>query len=218
MKKDKFFVHSSSFVDKNADIGSSTKIWHFCHIMSGAKIGKNCTLGQNVFIGENVVIGNNVKLQNNVSVFEGVELEAGVFCGPGVTFTNVKMPRAFRSANKKYDKTKVGKGATVGANSTIICGTTVGKYAFIGAGSVVTHDAPDYGLVFGNPAKLHGFICQCGRKLEFKKNKKALCPNCQKKYILQKDSVRKTACHVVFPNANTRRAGQENFTLWKRKS
>jgi len=148
----KYFSHESSYIDFGAEIGTGTKIWHFCHIMSGAKIGSNCTIGQNVFISSNAIIGNRVKIQNNVSVYDDVVIEDDVFCGPSCVFTNVTNPRAFINRKQEYKKTIIKKGATIGANATIVCGITIGKYALIGAGSVVTKNVPDYGLFYGNPA------------------------------------------------------------------
>lgn len=148
-----YFVHQTSIVDEKAKIGKNTKIWHFCHISSKARIGKNCNIGQNVFIGEGVKIGNNVKIQNNVSVYSGVEIEDDVFVGPSVVFTNVIKPRSFINKKKLYLSTIVKKGATLGANSTIICGNSIGEYSFVGAGSVVTKNVPNNILVYGNPAR-----------------------------------------------------------------
>lgn len=148
-----YFLHKTSLIDKNVKIGENTKIWHFCHISTGARIGKNCKIGQNVFIGEGVRIGNNVKIQNNVSVYSGVTIEDDVFIGPSVVFTNVKKPRSFIDKKKKYEKTKIMKGATLGANSTIICGNDIGEYSFVGAGSVVTKSVKKETTVVGNPAK-----------------------------------------------------------------
>ena len=159
------FVHESSYVDEGCEIGTGTKIWHFCHVMSGARIGERCNLGQNVVISPQVVIGNNVKIQNNVSIYTGVILEDDVFCGPAMVFTNVVNPRSHVSRKDEYRPTLVKRGASLGANSTIVCGHTVGAYAFIGAGAVVTRDVPDYALLVGNPARISGWMCQCGIKL-----------------------------------------------------
>jgi UDP-2-acetamido-3-amino-2,3-dideoxy-glucuronate N-acetyltransferase len=178
-----FFVHPTSVVEEPYSIGEGTKIWHFSHIMPNVNIGRNCTIGQNVFIGENANIGNNVKIQNNVSVFDGVILEDAVFCGPSCVFTNIKSPRSHISQRGKYTPTLVKKGATIGANATIVCGNTVGRYSFIGAGSVVTKDIPDYALAYGNPASIKSWVCECGTKLEFGKANKAKCSKCGKKYI-----------------------------------
>jgi len=161
-----FFVHESSYVDEGAEIGDGTKIWHFSHIMSGAIIGKKCTLGQNVNIGSRAVIGNGVKIQNNVTVYDDVIIEDDVFCGPSCVFTNVINPRAFVERKHEYKKTVVKKGASIGANATIVCGVTIGEYAFIGAGSVVTKDIPAYALVYGNPARVHGTVNENGEKIE----------------------------------------------------
>ena len=177
-----FFVHESSYVDDGVKIGKGTKIWHFSHVMKGSHIGENCTLGQNVLIGPNVTIGNNVKIQNNVSVYEGVTLEDDVFCGPSMVFTNVDRPRsAFPTDHSKYLKTLIKRGATIGANATIVCGHTIGEHAFIGAGAVVTKDVPAYAVAYGNPARIHGWVCECGRPLEFSGNE-AVCQACGRKY------------------------------------
>jgi UDP-2-acetamido-3-amino-2,3-dideoxy-glucuronate N-acetyltransferase len=178
-----FFIHTSSIAEKPYRIGKGTKIWHFSHIMPNVSIGKNCTIGQNVFIGENVNIGNNVKIQNNVSVFDGVVIEDDVFCGPSCVFTNIKDPRSHISQKGNYVSTLVKKGATIGANATVVCGNTIGRYAFIGAGSVVTKDVPDRALIYGNPARIKGWVCECGTKLEFGKDNKAKCSKCGKEYI-----------------------------------
>src|SRR5512139_314251 len=169
-----YFVHPTAMVDEGAEIGIGTKIWHFSHIMQGAKIGENCIIGQNVFIGSGVILGNNIKVQNNVSIYDGVILEDDVFCGPSMVFTNVFNPRSFISRKKEFRKTLVKKGATIGANVTIICGNTVGKFAFIGAGSVVTKDVPDYALVYGNPGETKGWVCQCAVEINFRVGK-AVC-------------------------------------------
>jgi len=163
-EKTPYFVHKSSYVDEGAEIGEGTKIWHFCHIQSNAKIGENCSLGQNVNVGSRAVIGNGVKIQNNVSVYDDVIIEDDVFCGPSCVFTNVINPRSFLERKHEYKQTLVKKGASIGANATIICGVTIGEYAFIGAGSVVTKDIPPYSLAFGNPAKIHGRVDEAGCK------------------------------------------------------
>lgn len=181
-----YFVHPSSYVDEGAKIGKGTKIWHFCHIMSGAEIGENCTLGQNVFVQSNVKIGNFCKIQNNVSIYEGVILEDYVFCGPSMVFTNVKDPRCKypQRGSEHYIKTLVREGASIGANATIVCGTTIGRHAFIAAGAVVTKDVPDYALMIGVPARLKGWVCECGKILpEFKEQ--VQCPRCGFKYRLE---------------------------------
>lgn len=159
------FVHESSYVDAGAVIGAGTKIWHFSHIMPGAVIGEGCNLGQNVVVMPGVRIGNNVKVQNNVSIYEGVILEDDVFCGPSCVFTNVNNPRSHVSRKAEYLETRVKRGATIGANATIVCGATLGEYAFIGAGAVVTSDVPAYGLMVGVPARRVGWMCQCGEAL-----------------------------------------------------
>jgi len=160
-----FFVHESSYVDADCTIGAGTKIWHFCHVMSGSQIGPRCNIGQNVVISPGVTIGANVKIQNNVSVYTGVVLEDDVFCGPSMVFTNVVNPRSHVSRKTEYQQTLVKRGATLGANSTIVCGHTIGRYAFVGAGAVVTRDVPDYALVVGNPGRIAGWMCDCGVKL-----------------------------------------------------
>ncbi|MBI9107188.1 MAG: N-acetyltransferase [Spirochaetales bacterium] len=162
---DNFFVHESSFADQGCSIGEGTKIWHFSHIMSGAVIGDNCSIGQNVNISGHAVIGNGVKIQNNVSVYDDVIIEDDVFCGPSCVFTNVINPRAFVERKQEYRQTLIKKGASIGANATIVCGVILGRFCFAGAGSVVTRDVPDYALVYGTPAKQHGWICECGEIL-----------------------------------------------------
>ena len=182
-------IHSTAIVDKGASIGSDTKIWHWTHVCSGANIGDNCSLGQNVYIGNKVRIGNNVKIQNNVSVFDNVELEDNVFCGPSVVFTNVYNPRSLIVRKNEYLTTKVKKGATLGANSTIICGTTIGEGAFIGAGSVVKKDVKEFALVVGVPAKQIGWMSNYGERVELpiKGNGKWTCPKTNETYILSND-------------------------------
>ena len=161
-----FFKHESSYVDDGAEVGEETKIWHFCHIMSGAKIGSNCSLGQNVNVGGKAVIGNGVKIQNNVSVYDDVIVEDDVFLGPSMVFTNVINPRAFVQRKNEYKRTVLKKGCSIGANVTIVCGVTIGEYALVGAGSVVTKDVPPYALVYGNPARIHGKVDEAGNILK----------------------------------------------------
>jgi UDP-2-acetamido-3-amino-2,3-dideoxy-glucuronate N-acetyltransferase len=179
-------VHPTAVIDNNVAIGEGTKVWHFSHILSGAAIGKNCNIGQNVVIGQDVVIGNSCKVQNNVSIYKGVTLEDNVFCGPSMVFTNVFNPRAHISRMGELKPTLIKKGATLGANSTIVCGHIVGRYAFVGAGAVVTKDVLDYALMMGNPARQTGWMCECGEKLP--KNMK--CPACKKKYAVSKKGLR----------------------------
>lgn len=170
-----YFVHESSYIDDNVEIGDGTKIWHFCHVQSGAVIGKDCSLGQNVNISNNVKIGDRVKIQNNVSVYEGVELEDGVFCGPSCVFTNDLTPRAeFPKGHENYKKTIVRHGASIGANATVVCGHEVGEYAMIAAGAVVTKDVPPHALMAGVPAARIGWVCRCGSVL----NAELKCPVC----------------------------------------
>jgi len=180
MKKS-FFIHPTAVVDHPVEIGEGTQIWHFSHIMSGAKIGRNCIIGQNVFIGSGAILGNNIKVQNNVSIYDGVILEDDVFCGPSMVFTNVFNPRSFISRKKEFRKTVLGRGATLGGNATIVCGNSIGQYAFIGAGSVVTRDVPGYALVYGNPGRVKGWVCQCAVEITFRSGK-AVCKACGRKY------------------------------------
>jgi UDP-2-acetamido-3-amino-2,3-dideoxy-glucuronate N-acetyltransferase len=186
-----FFVHESSYIDQNVQIGKGSKIWHFCHVHSNSEIGENCTIGQNVSIASNVTIGSNVKIQNNVSVYDGVTLEDHVFCGPSMVFTNVKLPRSKypQRGSEDFLKTLVRKGATIGANATIVCGNTIGRHAFIAAGAVVTKDVPDYAFMRGVPAKQVGSLCECGIKLELSSSEKSIkCDNCSREYIIGKDN------------------------------
>jgi UDP-2-acetamido-3-amino-2,3-dideoxy-glucuronate N-acetyltransferase len=183
------YIHESSYVDADVEIGEGTKIWHFSHVMRGTRIGTNCTLGQNVLVGPNVIVGNNVRIQNNVSVYEGVHLEDDVFCGPSCVFTNVDRPRsAFATPSESYGKTMIQRGATIGANATIVCGNTLGRHAFVGAGSVVTNDVPDYAVVYGNPARIKGWACACGAPLSFSSDA-ATCDECARKYVKSGDIV-----------------------------
>lgn len=173
-----YFVHESSYVDDNVTIGKGTKIWHFCHVQKGAVLGENCSLGQNVNVANNVKIGNGVRIQNNVSVYEGVELEDNVFCGPSCVFTNVTNPRSHYSVHGNYAKTLIKWGASLGANSTVVCGHTVGKCAFVAAGAVVTKNVKDHALVAGVPAKQIGWVCECGNRL----SADLICLDCNKKF------------------------------------
>ena len=159
------FVHESAYVDEGAEIGAGTRVWHFCHVLGGAVIGAGCSLGQNVVVMNGTRIGTNVKIQNNVSVYEGVELEDDVFCGPSMVFTNVMNPRSHVSRKSEYRRTLVKRGASIGANATIVCGSILGAYAFIGAGAVVANDVPDFALMVGVPARRIGWMCQCGERL-----------------------------------------------------
>ena len=190
-----YFVHESSYIDDNVEIGEGTKIWHFSHIQSGARIGKNCVLGQNVNISNNVVIGNFIKIQNNVSVFEGVTLEDYVFCGPSVVFTNIMIPRSKypQYGSKHYQKTLVKEGATLGANSTILCGITIGRHAIIGAGSVAHKDVPDYALMVGVPGRRIGWVSEAGVRLRFDDNGYASCNKSKKLYVLKNGAVIESA-------------------------
>ena len=177
-----FFVHESAYVDAGATIGAGSKVWHFSHVMPGAVIGERCNLGQNVVVMPGTRIGNNVKIQNNVSIYEGVELEDDVFCGPSCVFTNVMNPRSHVSRKHEYRRTLVRRGASIGANATIVCGTTLGEYSFIGAGAVVTTDVPDFALMVGVPARRVGWVSQCGVRLTMKEGK-AVCEACGWRYV-----------------------------------
>ena len=173
-----FFLHESSYVDEGSMIGKNTKIWHFSHIMSGARIGENCVLGQNVNVGSRAIIGNGCRIQNNVSIYDEVILSDDVFCGPSCVFTNVINPRAYVERKNEYRVTRVEKGVSIGANATIICGITLGQFSIIGAGSVVTKDVPASALVYGNPARIRGWVCWCGEILDAH----LCCPGCRKIY------------------------------------
>lgn len=185
------FIHPSACVDEPCDVGSGTRIWHFTHVSAGATLGRGCTLGQNVYIAPRVRVGDNVKIQNNVSVYEGVELEDDVFCGPSVVFTNVAIPRSHvpRNRSEDYLRTLVQRGATIGANATIVCGHTIGPYAFVGAGALVASDLPAYALAYGNPARVRGFACACGQRLEFSGDA-AECRACRSHYVIEEGRVR----------------------------
>lgn len=181
-----YYIHPTSIIDENVVIGEKTRIWHFCHIQSGAIIGKNCSFGQNVNVSNNVVIGNNVKVQNNVSIYEGVELEDYVFCGPSCVFTNDLTPRAkYPKGRAGYKKTLVKEGASIGANATVVCGNTVGKWAMIAAGAVVTSDVPNYALMMGVPARIRGWVCECGNILP----DDLKCEKCNRVYEKKEDGI-----------------------------
>lgn len=186
-----YFVHPTAVIDGNCQIGENTKIWHFSHIMSRAIIGNDCNLGHNVVVCSNVILGRNVRVQNNVSIYEGVICEDDVFLGPGMVFTNVINPRSAISRKSEYKTTVIRKGATIGANATIICGNTIGEYAFIGAGAVVTKNVPAYALVIGNPAKQTGWMSEFGYKLKFDFNNKAICKESNQEYLLEKNIVKR---------------------------
>ncbi len=173
-----YYVHETAVIDEGAEIGSGTRIWHWCHVMKGAKIGANCNIGENAFIESGVILGNHVKVKNNVALYTGVICEDNVFIGPNAVFTNVANPRSFIERKSEFKATLIKEGATIGANATIVCGHCIGKYAFIGAGSVVTKEVPDYTMVVGNPAKFSAYVCKCGCKL----NSELECASCGEKY------------------------------------
>lgn len=186
-----FFAHETAVIDKGVEIGTGTKIWHFSHIMSGSVIGEGCNLGQNVVVSPDVTLGKNVKVQNNVSIYTGVTCEDDVFLGPSMVFTNVINPRSAIKRREEYMRTVVGKGATIGANATIVCGNNIGNFAFIGAGSVVTREVPSYALIVGNPGKQIGWMSEYGHRLEFDPHGRASCAESNEKYILKDNRVRK---------------------------
>ncbi len=184
-----YYVHPSSFIDDGCIIGEGTKIWHFCHVMKGSIIGNNCNLGQNVVVSPKVVLGNNVRVQNNVSIYEGVICEDDVFLGPSMVLTNVINPRSAISRKEEFKITLIKKGASIGANATIVCGNTIGEYAFIGAGAVVTKDVPAYALIVGNPGRQKGWMSEYGQKLNFNAENKATCPESGQEYLLKEKNV-----------------------------
>lgn len=188
---EKYFAHETAVIDEGCTIGEGTKIWHFSHIMTGAVLGEKCNIGQNVVVSPKVVLGKNVKVQNNVSIYEGVTCDDDVFLGPSMVFTNVINPRSAVNRKSEYMKTHVGKGATIGANATIVCGHNIGKYAFIGAGAVVTKEIPDYALVVGNPAKQIGWMSEYGHRLEFDENGLAICIESGDEYKIENNKVSK---------------------------
>lgn len=187
----KYFAHETAVIDEGCEIGEGTKIWHFSHVMPNCKLGKKCNIGQNVVISSDVVLGNNVKVQNNVSIYTGVICEDDVFLGPSMVFTNVINPRSGVNRRGQYSKTIAKKGASIGANATIVCGNDIGEYAFIGAGAVVTKYVPPYALVVGNPARQIGWMSEYGHRLNFDENNEAICAESREKYILEKNLVRK---------------------------
>lgn len=192
MSGSQYFAHDSAAIDEGAKIGAGTKIWHFSHIMSGATIGEGCNIGQNVVVSPGCRIGRNCKIQNNVSIYTGVTLDEDVFCGPSMVFTNVLNPRSHIPRRDQYRDTKVERGASIGANATIVCGVTLGKYCFVGAGAVVTRDVPAYGVVVGNPARLHGYVCFCGEKLQLPVEERdftAACLECGRHYEKRRGAV-----------------------------
>ena len=191
MQEKNYFSHETAVIDDGCTIGKGTRIWHFTHIMPSCKIGENCNLGQNVVVSPEVILGNNVKVQNNVSIYTGVICEDDVFLGPSMVFTNIVNPRSAVVRKDQYVKTLVRKGATIGANATIVCGIEIGEFAFIGAGAVVIRDVPSYALVVGNPAKHIGWMSEFGHKLEFDMNHEAICPESKEKYILEEGKVKK---------------------------
>ena len=184
-----YFKHETAIIDDGCHIGAGTKIWHFTHVMPNCNIGENCNIGQNVYISPDVVLGNNVKVQNNVSIYAGITCEDDVFLGPSMVFTNIINPRSAVSRKKQFVKTRIGKGATVGANATLICGHNIGRYAFIGAGAVVTKTVPDYALVIGNPAKQLGWMSEYGHRLHFDDTGIAICPESNQEYRLKNGKV-----------------------------
>ena len=188
-----YFAHPTAVIDDNCTIGEGTKIWHFSHVMPGAVIGSNCNLGQNVVVSPKVILGNNVRVQNNVSIYEGVICEDDVFLGPSMVLTNVINPRSAVSRKNEFKTTLIQKGATIGANATIVCGNTIGSYAFIGAGTVVTKDVPAYALVIGNPGRQTGWMSEYGHKLQFNEQNLAICEESKQEYILENNMVRKMA-------------------------
>ena len=191
MNMNDFFAHETAVIDQGVEIGTGTKIWHFSHIMTGSVIGENCNLGQNVVVSPEVTLGNNVKVQNNVSIYTGVICEDDVFLGPSMVFTNVINPRSAIKRREEYLKTVVGKGATIGANATIVCGNDIGSFAFIGAGAVITKEVPPYALIVGNPGKQVGWMSEFGHRLEFDDSGRASCSESQEEYILEENRVKK---------------------------
>jgi UDP-2-acetamido-3-amino-2,3-dideoxy-glucuronate N-acetyltransferase len=191
MDNTNYFWHQSAIIDEGCNIGAGTKIWHFSHIMSNCQIGEGCNIGQNVVVSPGVILGRNVKIQNNVSIYEGVTCDDDVFLGPSMVFTNVINPRSAVNRRGQYARTHVGKGASIGANATIVCGHDIGEYAFIGAGAVVTKTVPAFALVVGNPARQIGWMSEYGHRLEFNKENKAICPESLHQYVLEDNKVKR---------------------------
>ena len=193
MEEPSYFAHETAVIDPGCSIGNGTKIWHFSHVMPGAVLGEHCNVGQNVVISPDVILGRNVKVQNNVSIYTGVRCEDDVFLGPSMVFTNISNPRSAVIRRDKYEETLVKKGASIGANATIICGNDIGSFAFVGAGAVVTKEVPDYALVMGNPARQTGWISEYGHRLDFDDSGKAVCEESGETYLLKDNKVEKTA-------------------------
>ena len=191
MQEKDYFAHETAVIDQGCQIGKGTRIWHFCHVMPGAKLGENCNLGQNVLVSSDVVLGNNVKVQNNVSIYTGVTCEDDVFLGPSMVFTNIVNPRSAVVRKEQYVRTLVGRGASIGANATILCGNTLGAFCFIGAGAVVTRNVPPYALVVGNPARQVGWMSEYGHRLEFNEQGRAACPESGEQYELSGGTIEK---------------------------
>ena len=191
MMSQEFFAHPTAVIDEGAQVGTGCRIWHFSHVMGGAVLGEGCNLGQNVFVASGVVLGRNVKVQNNVSIYEGVTCGDDVFRGPSMVFTNISNPRSAVVRKGQYERTRVGKGATIGANATIVCGNDIGAFAFIGAGAVVTKNVPSYALLAGNPARQIGWMSEYGHRLHFDENGQAVCPESKEAYVLKEGAVRK---------------------------
>ena len=208
-------IHPSAVVDDGSSIGGGTAIWHFSHICSGAVIGKKCSIGQNVLVADMAVIGNGVKIQNNVAIYGGVTVEDDVFLGPSCVLTNVTNPRSQVSRKSLYEKTLIRRGSTVGANATIVCGITLGRYCFIGAGAVVSKDVPDYGLVLGNPGKLAGFMSRHGHKLQFDDSNQAICPESNYRYKRAEDEVRCIDLDEEKPLPEELSVGSETYDSFK---
>ncbi len=218
MKETDFGIHSTAVVDEGAEIGKGTSVWHFAHICSGAKIGEGCSLGQNVMVAGKAIIGDNVKIQNNVAVYSGVTVEEDVFLGPSCVLTNVSNPRSQVSRKSLYEKTLIRRGATVGANATIVSGITLGRYTFVAAGAVVTKDVPDYGFVVGTPGKLRGFMSRHGHKLIFDKGNRAVCPESGLRFERVGEVVRCLDLDEDDPLPNELTVGKRDYQDWKKEN